>query len=249
MDLKKAILLTLLISIFLMGTVSAMDTNPAKLKTSKTSKFNKAKLKVSAPSVTNTYKKSQNFKVTVKNQKTGKAIQNVKVNIKIYTGKKYKTYNKKTNRKGTITINTKTLKKGTHNVIIKIKATKKYKAASAKSKIKITAKNTVKKIKTHFGSVINEYRTYTANGSPDGTYIVIKLYDDNGNEIHKPITAHIEEGYEDEDGFVIGVDYDYTSGEDIKVIWPSSNQIAYMVLSFKGDSKYTSTSTKIPIKK
>lgn len=93
-----------------------MEETPVKKTTSKTSKVTKVSLKVSAPSVTNVYKKSQTFKVTVNNKNTGKSMKNVKANIKI--GKKK--YNKKTNSKGIISINTKALKKGTYKVVISL---------------------------------------------------------------------------------------------------------------------------------
>ena len=85
-----------------------------------TVKIAKAKTTVKAPKVTNKYKKSELFKVTVKNKATKKAVSNVKVNIKVYTGKKYKKYTVKTNSKGICKINTKTLKIGKHKVVITV---------------------------------------------------------------------------------------------------------------------------------
>lgn len=60
-NLKKVIIVTLLISIFMIGGVSAMDEMPTKTKTSH-SKITKANLSVFAPSTTNSYKQSQKLK-------------------------------------------------------------------------------------------------------------------------------------------------------------------------------------------
>ncbi|WP_407376757.1 collagen binding domain-containing protein [Methanobrevibacter sp.] len=98
-------------------------------------KINKAKTIVKAPKITNKFKKSNYFKVTVKNKETKKMLSNVKVKVKIYTGKKYKTYTVKTNKKGIAKINTKNLKIGKHKVIIS-SGNKNY-SISGKSLIKI----------------------------------------------------------------------------------------------------------------
>lgn len=95
--------------------IRLLNTN---LKKTMTVKIAKAKTTVKAPKVTAKVKKSKDFKITVKNKATKKAVSNVKVKIKVYTAKKYKTYNLKTNSKGIVKINTKTLKAGKHNVII-----------------------------------------------------------------------------------------------------------------------------------
>ena len=136
MNSKNKLLVLLLIAAFIIGSVGAIGA--ASAKTSSNGKLTKATLKVSAPAVTNVYKKSQTFKVTVKDKKTGKAMKGVKVTIKVYTGKKYKTYQVKTNGKGVASINTKSLSKANHKVLINIKGNKKYKGASAKSSIKIS---------------------------------------------------------------------------------------------------------------
>ena len=73
---------------------------------------NKLKLTAKAPKVTNKYKKSKYFKVTVKNGK------NIKIKVKIYTGKKSKTYTIKTDKNGVAKYNTKGLKVGKHKVVI-----------------------------------------------------------------------------------------------------------------------------------
>lgn len=78
----------------------------------------KAKTTVKAPQVTNKYKKSKFFKVTVKNKATHKAVSNIKVKLKVYTDKKYKEYTVKTNSKGIAQINTNALKLGKHKVVI-----------------------------------------------------------------------------------------------------------------------------------
>lgn len=92
-----------------------------KIKKTLTIKIAKAKTIVKAPKVTNKFKKSQYFKITLKNKATKKIISNVKVKIKVYSGKKYKTYTVKTNKKGIAKINTNKLKTGKHNVVISSK--------------------------------------------------------------------------------------------------------------------------------
>lgn len=95
----------------------------------------KAKTIVKAPKVTNKYKKSKYFKVTLKYKATKKVITGIKIKIKVYTGKKYKTYTVKTNKKGVAQINTKKLKKGSHRVVIS--SGNSYYIISAKSTIRI----------------------------------------------------------------------------------------------------------------
>lgn len=98
-------------------------------------KIKKAKATVQAPKVSNKFKKSDYFKVSLKNKISKKAVSKVKVKIKVYTGKKYKTFTVKTNKKGTAKINTKSLKVGKHKVVIS-SGNNNYKI-SAKSEIKI----------------------------------------------------------------------------------------------------------------
>lgn len=119
-------------------------TTSKKTTTTKTTskKTTKSTLSISAPKVTKNYKKSGIFKVTVKNQKTKKAVKGITLKIKVYTNSKYKTYSLKTNKNGVAKINTKSLKKGTHKVVVTAKATKKYKAKTVKSSIKIIKKQT-----------------------------------------------------------------------------------------------------------
>ena len=81
-------------------------------------KIDKARTIVKAPQVTNKFKKSAYFKVTIKNKETKRMLSNVKVKIKVFTGKKFKTYTVKTNKKGIAKINTKKLKIGKHKVVI-----------------------------------------------------------------------------------------------------------------------------------
>lgn len=78
----------------------------------------KVKTIVKAPKIKAKFKKSNYFKVTVKDANTKKALINVKIKIKVFTGKKSKTYNVKTNKKGIAKINTKKLKVGKHKVIV-----------------------------------------------------------------------------------------------------------------------------------
>ena len=90
----------------------------------------KSKVTVKAPKVTNKHKKSQYFKVTLKNEYK-KPIKSVKVKIKVGS----KTYNVKTNKKGIAKINTNQLNVGKYTVSITIPY-KNYKI-NAKSKITI----------------------------------------------------------------------------------------------------------------
>lgn len=96
-------------------------------------KVNKAPTKVKAPKVTNKFKKSKYFKITVKAY--NKPVKNVKVKVKVFTGKKSKICNIKTNKNGLSKLNTKKLSRGKHKVVIS-SGNKNYKI-SAKSTIKI----------------------------------------------------------------------------------------------------------------
>ena len=96
-------------------------------------KIKKAPTTVKAPKVTNKYKKSRYFKVTVKHKSTKKVVKGLKVKVKVYTGKKYKTYTIKTNSKGVASLNTKMLKVGKHKVVI----------SSGNSNYVVSAKSTI----------------------------------------------------------------------------------------------------------
>lgn len=95
----------------------------------------KAPTTVSAPKVTNKYKQSNYFKITVKNKATGKVVSGLKLKLKVYTGKSYKIYTVTTNSKGVASFNTKGLSKGTHKVVIS--SGNKYYTVSATSYIVI----------------------------------------------------------------------------------------------------------------
>lgn len=115
--------------------INVKDSNIAsKVKTSSI-KIKKAKLKISAPKVTNYYKASKLFKVTVKNKESNKVMKGIKVLIKIFTGNNYKKYSLKTNKNGVVKINIKSLAKGKHKVTVNVKESSKIKKASAKSTI------------------------------------------------------------------------------------------------------------------
>ena len=96
-------------------------------------KVSKAKTTVKAVKVTNKFKKSKYFKLTVTNKATKKPVKNIKVKLKIYTGKKYAIKTIKTNSKGIAKFNTKSLKVGSHKVVI----------SSGNSKYTISAKSTI----------------------------------------------------------------------------------------------------------
>ena len=89
---------------------------------------------VKAPEITSKFKKSKNFKITVKNKFTNKFLKKVKVKVKVYTGKKHKIYIVKTDKKGVAKLNVKKLSKGTHKVVI----------SSGNSKYKISTKSTIR---------------------------------------------------------------------------------------------------------
>lgn len=218
--------------------VSVKDTKSisAKSKTSSV-KISKATLKISAPKVTNAYKQSETFKVTVKNKESGKVMKGVKVTVNVYTGSKYKTFTAKTNSKGVASISTKSLSKTTHKVAVNVKGTTKYKAVSAKSSIKIIKA----KLKTKID--IKECYRYSQN---NWVHLKILLKDGNNKPLaNKKITVQIDiyawgmlaaspkadlttnsNGYIDTDlnGVLSGI-----TEYDVKI-------------SFKGNSKYKASS-------
>ena len=83
-----------------------------------TLQIKKAGTIVYAPYVTAKAKRSNYFKVTVKNSASKKVVPNLKIKLKVYTGKKYRIYTVKTNKKGIASFNTKNLKRGKHTVVI-----------------------------------------------------------------------------------------------------------------------------------
>ena len=95
----------------------------------------KSKPVVKAPKVTNKYKKSKYFKVTLKHKTTKNPFKSVKIKLKIFTGKKSKTYTVKTDKNGVAKYKTNKLKKGKHKVII-TSASKNF-SISQKSLIRI----------------------------------------------------------------------------------------------------------------
>jgi hypothetical protein len=126
-------------STFAAGThkviITGTDKNYKIDNTQATIKITKASTSVSAPKVTNKYRKSKYFKVTVKSKVTKKPVKALKLKLKVYTGKKYKTHVIKTNAKGIAKLNTKSLKIGNHKVVIS-SGSKNYKV-SKKSTIVI----------------------------------------------------------------------------------------------------------------
>ena len=90
----------------------------------------KAPTIIKAPKVTSKYKKSNYFKVNVKNKITKSPVKKTYVKIKIDK----KTYKVKTNSKGVAKINTKKLKVGKHKVVI----------SSGSANYKMSAKSTIK---------------------------------------------------------------------------------------------------------
>lgn len=210
---------------------------------SKTSsvKVSKATIKISAPKVTNSYKQSQTFKVTVKNKESGKGMGGIKVSIKVYTGSKYKTFTAKTNSKGVVSINTKSLSKTTHKVAVNVKGNSKYKSASAKSSVKIVKT----KIATHFVLSGMQYN-YASNGVFSGVFVELKLLDSSGKEVgFKTVKMQIMRSYDDA-----------PYGEEVSVLSNSGfHEVScsltgwdcYLKASFAGDSNYNACTSTFPI--
>lgn len=214
--------------------VSPADTKYLTASSKKSSiKISKASISISAPKVTNEYKKSQTFKVTVKNKKTGAGMSGIKVIIKVYTGKKYKTFTVKTNSKGVATIKTNSLSKTTHNVVINVKGTSKYSAASKKSSIKIVKS----KIATHFEMGGEMWYNHAENGVFSGVFVELKLFDSAGKEVGwKTVKMQIKKSTDDT-----------PYGNQISVLSNSgfhdvscrlTGESCYLYAYFAGDSDY-----------
>ena len=95
-------------------------------------KIVKAPTTVKAPKLTAKYKKSINFKITIKNKITKTPVKKEKIKVKV--GKRI--YNLKTDANGIIKFNTKKLTKGTYKVKITSDSAKYKISASSKIKIK-----------------------------------------------------------------------------------------------------------------
>ena len=107
-----------------------LDDDDVQASLTKTVTIKKAPTSVKAPKVTNKFKKSKYFKVTVKNKVTKDPVKKTVIKLKI--GKK--TYTVKTDSKGVAKFNTKKLKVGKYNVVI----------SSGSDNYKISAKSTIK---------------------------------------------------------------------------------------------------------
>ena len=107
-----------------------LDDDDVQASLTKTVTIKKAPTSVKAPKVTNKFKKSKYFKVTVKNKVTKDPVKKTVIKLKI--GKK--TYNVKTDSKGVAKFNTKKLKVGKYKVVI----------SSGSDNYKISAKSTIK---------------------------------------------------------------------------------------------------------
>lgn len=83
-----------------------------------TVQISKAKTDIKLLKTSFKYKKSDNLKISIKNQIKKTAISGLKLKVKVYTGKKYKTYTLKTDKNGMVKINTKILSKGSHKIQI-----------------------------------------------------------------------------------------------------------------------------------
>lgn len=90
---------------------------------------------INAPNVTNHFKANKYFKITVRNNNTGKAVNGVKIKVKVTSTNISRTFTVKTSLNGVAKINTKSLKPGNYTVIIG-PANNQY-LISARSKISI----------------------------------------------------------------------------------------------------------------
>lgn len=98
--------------------VSSTNQNFTAKKVYTTIQVAKAKTIVNAPAVTVKFKKSDYFKVKIKNKATRKPVAKVKIKLRIFTGSKYKTFTVKTSKYGNAVFNTKDLSIGKHKVVI-----------------------------------------------------------------------------------------------------------------------------------
>ena len=64
------------------------------------------------------FKKSDYFKVKIKNKATRKPVAKVKIKLRIFTGNKYQTFTVKTSKYGNAVFDTKDLSIGKHKVVI-----------------------------------------------------------------------------------------------------------------------------------
>ena len=135
MKFKYLIILGILSLILTIGAVSAVqdqnntnnnvsldqnnDTIKTSTPTSNTQKITKTKVK--CPDKMFLFKRNSNFKITIKDKKTNKAIKKLKISFKIKDNKKTKTYTLKTDKKGVTLFNTKKLSLGFHKFTIKSK--------------------------------------------------------------------------------------------------------------------------------
>lgn len=90
---------------------------------------------IKAPNITSQFKASKYFKITVRNNNTGKVVKGIKISVKVVSTNSSRTFTVKTDSKGVAKINTKSLKAGNYTVIIG-PANNKY-LISAKCKISI----------------------------------------------------------------------------------------------------------------
>lgn len=91
---------------------------------------------INAPSVTNQFNTTKYFKITVKNQKTKKAISGLKIKVRMSSQNMSKTVLIKTDSNGIVKINTKQLKIGDYEVLIRPTNNKYLISASSKIIIK-----------------------------------------------------------------------------------------------------------------
>lgn len=81
-------------------------------------KLIKTPTSINAPNVTYQFQASKYFRITVKNNYTGKVVGGVKIKIKILSQNVSKSYTIKTNRKGVAKLNTRSLQAGNYTVVI-----------------------------------------------------------------------------------------------------------------------------------
>ena len=221
--------------------VNVKDTKYISAKSKSSSvKISKATLKISAPKVTNQYKQSEFFRVTVKNKESGKAMSGVKVTIKVYTGNKYKTFTAKTNGDGVASFSTKSLSKTTHKVIVNVGGNSKIKSSSTKSSISIIRLRLDTQFELKSIISVNDLA-----GLLDYVSIEVKLVNSNGAALSgKYVSAQLKNvdlqrrlwdasdkdtSHTSSDGSAYFILYKYSG-------YNSSNR--YVEVSFSGDENY-----------
>ena len=185
---------------------------------------NKLKTKLTAKSVTTTYKVNKNMVITLKDIK-GKRLSGKKITVKLKGTKTYKT-----NKKGQVKIATKSLAPKAYKVKIKFKGDANYKASSKTAKI--TVKKPTKMKATSLTLVYKKYK-----------YLFVPLKDSKGKGIPN-VKVYIT---------INGVTYPCKTNKKgkAKLIIRLKPKVYTAKIKFNGNSKYAKTtqSVKVTVKK